>query len=170
VNVSTRQFQDSDFHDIVEDILRETGCRPELIELEVTEGVMIRDPEAAISIFNDLKKLGVKISIDDFGMGFSSLSYLKNLPVDKLKIDRTFVAGLPHEKDNEAITKAILAMADAMGLRTVAEGVEEIECLEHLRGMGCHEIQGYYFSKPLFEQEFMSWLFAYESVQKLKAA
>jgi EAL domain-containing protein (putative c-di-GMP-specific phosphodiesterase class I)/GGDEF domain-containing protein len=166
VNVSTRQFQDSDFHDIVEEILKETGCEPALIELEVTEGVMIRDPEAAIEIFNKLKSLGLKISIDDFGMGFSSLSYLKNLPVDKLKIDRAFVAGLPHEKDNEAITIAIIAMAGAMGLRTVAEGVEDIECLEHLRAMGCDEIQGFYFSKPLFEKEFLSWLYAYESVRK----
>lgn len=168
VNVSTRQFHDSDFHSIVEEVLQETGCDPDLLELEVTEGVLIRDPQAAITSFNQLKKLGVKISIDDFGTGFSSLSYLKHLPVDKLKIDRTFVLGLPGEKDNEAITKAILAMADAMDLRTIAEGVEDFECLKHLRAMGCHEIQGYYFSKPLFESEFLKWYSAYQAVRQMR--
>lgn len=169
VNVSTRQFQDSDFHDTVANILKETGCEPHLLELEVTEGVLMNDPLTAIACFNALKQLGVKISIDDFGTGFSSLSYLKNLPVDKLKIDRAFVIGLPGEKDNEAIVKAILAMANAMGLRTVAEGVEDFEGVKHLKTLGCHEIQGYYFSKPLFEADFLRWLDGYRSVQAPKA-
>lgn len=165
VNVSARQFQDSDFNEIIEEILLDTQCDPDLLEIEVTEGVMIRDPQAAMSSFKELKKLGIMLSIDDFGTGYSSLAYLKELPVDKLKIDRAFVMGLPHDKDSEAIVKAILAMAKAMNLRTVAEGVEDLECLKRLRQLGCDEIQGYYFSKALFEDDFMAWYDAYESVR-----
>lgn len=167
VNVSARQFQDSDFNAIIEEILLDTQCDPDLLEIEVTEGVMIRDPQAAMRSFKELKKLGIMLSIDDFGTGYSSLAYLKELPVDKLKIDRAFVVGLPHDKDSEAIVKAILAMAKAMNLRTVAEGVEDLECLKRLRHLGCDEIQGYYFSKALFEDDFMAWYDAYESVRAM---
>lgn len=168
VNVSTRQFHDDEFHEIVAEILHETACPAEMLELEVTEGVMIRDIDKVIASFRKLREMGVKLSIDDFGTGFSSLAYLKNLPVNTLKIDRAFVHNLPKSAENEAITKAILAMADALGLRTVAEGVEELDCLKHLRILGCDEVQGFYFSQPLMERDFMDWYTAYESVRSAR--
>lgn len=161
VNVSTRQFHDNDFHNIVREILDECECDPSLIDLEVTEGVMFTDPSAAILSFSLLKEMGVSISIDDFGMGFSSLSYLKSLPADSVKIDRAFIGGLPKDKDNAAIAMAIIAMAKAMNMRVVAEGVEERECLVYLRSLGCDEVQGFYFSKALPEDAFLSWYDAY---------
>lgn len=161
VNVSSRQFHDNDFHTVVREVLEETGCDPTLIEIEITEGVMFSDPAAAILSFGQLKAMGLGVSIDDFGMGFSSLSYLKNIPADAVKIDKTFVTGLPGATDNVAITKAIIAMAGAMNLRVIAEGVEDLRCLEHLRAMGCDEAQGFYFSHPLKEDELLRWYEAY---------
>jgi EAL domain-containing protein (putative c-di-GMP-specific phosphodiesterase class I)/GGDEF domain-containing protein len=164
VNVSTRQFHDNDFHNIVREILHESGCPPSLLELEVTEGVMFEDPKSAIKSFSFLRNMGVSVSIDDFGMGFSSLSYLKNLPVDALKIDRTFINGLPGDGDNAAITRAIIGMSRAMDLKVVAEGVEELDCLRFLKGADCDMVQGFYFSQPLFEEDFVNWLKAYQSI------
>lgn len=168
VNVSTRQFHDGEFHEIVAEILEETGCPASLLELEMTEGVMIRDIDKVIVCFTKLKEMGIKLSIDDFGTGFSSLAYLKNLPVNTLKIDRAFIHDLHESPQNGAITRAILAMAGAMGLRTVAEGVEELECLKQLREIGCNEVQGFYFSQPLAESDFMDWYTAYESVRSAR--
>lgn len=164
VNVSTHQFHDDDFHDIVLDALQDTGCDPALIEIEVTESLMFQDQAAAIRSLSHLKAMGVKVSIDDFGMGFSNFSYLKNLPVDTVKIDRNFIRDLPHNVNNAAITKAIIAMADAMKLRTVAEGVEGLECLRYLHALGCDEVQGYYFSQPMYEPELLDWVRAYRLV------
>lgn len=164
VNVSSRQFHDDDFHGTVSAILAETGCDPSLIEMELTEGAMFADPSAAVLSFGLLKDMGLSLSIDDFGMGFSSLAYLKHLPADCLKIDKAFVQGLPTDHDNGAIARAIVAMAKAMNMRVVAEGVEKMDCLQYLRDMGCDEAQGYYFSKPLSEQDFISWREAYCSI------
>lgn len=161
VNVSTRQFHDNDFHAIVHEILTETDCDPTLIELEITEGAMFSDPVAAISSFGRLKAMGVGISIDDFGMGFSSLSYLKDIPADAVKIDRTFITGLPDDTDNMAITKAIIAMAAAMNMKVIAEGVEDIRCLEQLKLLKCDEVQGFYFSQALTDVELIRWYDAY---------
>jgi diguanylate cyclase (GGDEF)-like protein len=163
LNVSTRQFHDNDFHNIVREILDESQCDPSLINLEVTEGVMFKDPASAILSCVILKEIGVSLSIDDFGTGFSNLSYLKNLPADVVKIDRSFIQGLPADLDNAAITRAIIAMAKAMNMRVVAEGVEEHECLEYLKSLECDEVQGFYFSKPLFENEFFDWYELYNS-------
>lgn len=164
VNVSTRQFHDSEFHSTVRNILSESQCDPAMIDLEVTEGVMFTDPSAAILSFTILKEMGLSISIDDFGTGYSSLSYLKNLPADCVKIDRTFIHDLPNDADNAAIAKAIIAMAKAMNMRVVAEGVEERECLSYLLELGCDEVQGYYFSQPLYEADFLNWYRAYRQL------
>lgn len=170
VNVSTRQFSDNNFHTIVGEILSETDCPSHLIDLEVTEGVMFIDPEAAIASCAKLKEMGLSISIDDFGMGFSSLSYLKSLPADCVKIDRTFIIGVPGDTDNAAIAKAIIAMAKAMEMLVVAEGVEEPSELNYLKDLGCDQVQGYLFSKPLFEADFMAWLEAYRHSLKAPQA
>lgn len=167
VNVSTRQFHDNDFHNIVAEILNETQCDPALIDLEVTEGVMFVDPSAAMASFGLLKEMGVGISIDDFGMGFSSLSYLKCLPADAIKIDRTFVDGLPGDANNRAIVMAIISMAKAMSMRVIAEGAEDVESVDYLRSLGCDDIQGYFYSKPLFETEFLAWIRARDPVVKV---
>ena len=166
VNVSTRQFHDNDFHHHVREILSQTQCDPALIELEVTEGAMFNDQSAAIRSFAILREMGVALSIDDFGMGFSSLSYLKKLPVSSLKIDRTFIDGLPNDGDDAAITRAIIAMAGAMNKKVVAEGAERAETIRFLSDERCDQVQGYFFSKPLFEPEFQRWMSGYRPVAR----
>lgn len=161
INVSTRQFYAKDFHAIVSEVLSDTKCDPSLIELEITEGAVFFDPDASVVNFKKLKELGLGISIDDFGIGFSNLSYLKNLSVDSIKIDRSFVTGLPDDKGNVAIAKAIISIARAMDLKVTAEGVEDVRCLNQLKVLGCDEVQGFYFSKALNENELINWYNAY---------
>lgn len=162
VNVSTRQLRDNNFHLIVKEVLEETGCDPALIELEVTEGVMLTNPAAAILSFSAMRDLGVSLSIDDFGTGFSNMSYLKSLPVNTIKIDRAFVRGLPDDPENAAISSAIVAMAKAMRMKVVAEGVEDLGSVKFLQQLRCDQVQGYYFSKPMVEADFLSWYRAYQ--------
>lgn len=128
------------------------------LELEVTEGQIMKSQSKAIEILNQIKGLGISISMDDFGTGYSSLSYLKNLPVDKLKIDRSFVEGIPHVKDDVAIVKTIISLAKNLGLDLIAEGVETKEQVDFLANNGCSKIQGYYYSKPLCAKECREFL------------
>jgi diguanylate cyclase (GGDEF)-like protein len=153
VNVSALQLVDRRFAGQVADTLNAGGIDPRHIEIELTESAIMRQTDAVIANLRALKQLGLALAIDDFGTGYSSLSYLKKLPLDKLKLDQSFVRELPADPHNAAIVTAILRMAKALGLKVVAEGVETQAQLDFLREHQCDEIQGYYFSKPLPAQE-----------------
>ena len=158
VNVSPRQFRMSDFPDRVVRLLEDSGMKPELLEIEITEGALIEDAVRARSMLEQLKSLGVTVAIDDFGTGYSSLAYLKQLPLDILKIDRTFVTGIPYNDRDVAILNSVIALAQGLGLRTIAEGVETREQADFLIREGCDELQGFYFYKPMPANELTSLL------------
>jgi EAL domain-containing protein (putative c-di-GMP-specific phosphodiesterase class I) len=148
VNLSVRQFQ-AELVDTVSEVLLETGLEPQRLQLELTESVMMRNPESAAVLFESLDLLGVRLALDDFGTGYSSLSYLKRYPIDCLKIDRSFVKDIPGNEDDVLITTAIISLAHSLGIQVVAEGVETAEQLAFLRLQYCDEMQGFFFSKPL---------------------
>jgi diguanylate cyclase (GGDEF)-like protein/PAS domain S-box-containing protein len=149
VNLSARQFQQRRLVEEVEEILSATGVDPRQICLEITESVVMADVEQTIGVLRRLKALGVRLAIDDFGTGYSSLGYLKHFPVDVVKIDRSFVIGLDTNPVDSAIASAVIGLAKALGMTTVAEGVETEAQLNHLQSLGCEVMQGYYFSRPL---------------------
>lgn len=148
VNVSPRQLSAPRMVEMVDSALASSGLEPWRLVLEITEGALVDDPDAARSVLTDLRRLGVTIALDDFGTGWSSMSYLRTLPVDVLKIDRTFVADLPRDPDACAVVSAVLGLGHGMGLVVVAEGVEDEDQLGVLRDMGCDEYQGYIDGKP----------------------
>ncbi len=148
INLSARQFRQENLLRSIVAILHETGVRADALGLEITESAIMDNPETAIALLGELRDMGVQISLDDFGTGYSSLSYLKRFPIDKLKIDRSFVQDITTDQDDKALVTAILAMAQSLGIRVVAEGVELPEQLDFIRNKGCEEYQGYYFSKP----------------------
>ncbi len=149
VNVSAVQFRQAGFCDLVKDVLDQTGLYPEFLELEITESLLLATEDMRSEVLGRLKTLGVRLALDDFGTGFSSLSYLRQLPVNKLKIDRSFIRDLQHSGNDEAITAAIIQMAKCLKLKVTAEGVENEEQLRLLRDHGCDDVQGFLFSKPL---------------------
>ena len=149
VNVSGDQFADAGLPAIVLDALQAANSGAEALCVELTESVVMRDPEEGIHCLEALREMGIWLSIDDFGTGYSSLSYLKRLPIDELKIDRSFVRDLHSEENDRAIAAAIIAMAHTLGLSVAAEGVEIPEHLAFLRSQGCEEYQGYLFSRPV---------------------
>ena len=158
VNLSGRQFQEKDLYLSVKSILEETGLSPELLDLEVTESMMMKDENQAIATLKSLRDIGLTISMDDFGTGYSSLSYLKRFPLTALKIDRSFVRDLTSDSNDAAIVSAIVSMAKSLGLRVVAEGVENQGQWDFLKDIECHELQGYYISKPLENMMFTDFL------------
>jgi diguanylate cyclase (GGDEF)-like protein len=149
INLSARQLQQADLAAVVERIVGKSGIDPSLLEFELTESMLMTNPEAAVAILSRIKALGMRLSVDDFGTGYSSLAYLKRFPLDALKIDRTFVRDLADDLDDAAITKAVIRLAHSLSLKVVAEGVENIEQIRELEKYDCDEIQGYYVSKPL---------------------
>ena len=149
VNLSGVQIERSDIVATVSRVLAETGLPPECLELEITETYIMRQAEQNVRVLEGLRALGVSLAIDDFGTGQSSLSYLKRLPVDKLKIDRSFVADLPHGENAAAITRAIVAMGHSLRLNVLAEGVETAEQAAFLKDLECEEGQGYYLGRPM---------------------
>ncbi len=149
VNLSAHQFKTLDVADVVAQIIKDTPVSPHAIDVEITETAMMEHEKLAVEVLQRLKGIGVTVSLDDFGTGYSSLSYLRQFPVDTVKIDRSFITELTTDRDDAAITAAIISMAKALNLNIVAEGVETVEQLEVLRGFGCHEIQGYLFSPPV---------------------
>jgi diguanylate cyclase (GGDEF)-like protein len=155
VNVSPAQFHAGDLIGTVGRILSETGLAPERLELEITEGVLLRDTEATRATLLGLKALGVRITLDDFGTGYSSLSYLRRMPFDKIKIDRSFVANLGQDDAATALVRSIIALANGLGLETNAEGVETTFQAKLLRDEGCHEVQGFYFGRPMSANAFV---------------
>lgn len=138
--------------------MNETGLEPQFLELEITESLIMQDIDAAINTMNHLKKLGLSLSIDDFGTGYSSLSYLKRFPIEKLKIDRTFIKDVMQQSNDAAIVTSIIALAQNMNLKTIAEGIETEEQHQFLRQAGCEEGQGFYLSRPKSTIEFQQLL------------
>ncbi|MBS4096905.1 MAG: EAL domain-containing protein [Sulfuricella sp.] len=157
VNISVKQFRPTLAHQ-VSDILQYHGLAPDLLELEITESMIMKNVEGVIAMMNNFRDLGVAMSLDDFGTGYSSLSYLKRFPIDKLKIDQSFVRGVIHDANDTAITRSIINLAQNLGLRAIAEGVETEAQLNFLKAAGCEEIQGYFYSRPIPETEFVKFL------------
>ena len=149
VNLSALQFRQPQFPEKVKQVLDKLELPPELFQLELTESATMEDPEAAINVMSELNQFGIRMSIDDFGTGYSSLAYLKRFQIHKLKIDQSFVRDILTDPDDRAIVDAVINLADSLGMKTIAEGVETIEQKLYLHGKGCDEFQGYYFSRPL---------------------
>ncbi|HKE94420.1 MAG TPA: EAL domain-containing protein, partial [Povalibacter sp.] len=141
------------------EVLRETGLEARYLEIELTESAVMHDAEQFIATLGELNDLGVQISLDDFGTGYSSLSYLKRLPVDRLKVDRSFVQDIVTDADDATIVRTIIALGHNLGLRVVAEGVETEQQLEFLRSNHCDELQGYYFATPMAVSDFARTVF-----------
>ena len=158
VNLSAVQFRRGEVQQTIAQALQTTGFDPHLLELELTESVLIGDTETVLSSVRQLKQLGVKLSVDDFGTGYSSLSYLKRFDVDKLKIDQSFIRDLASDPDDAAIVRAIVQMAGSLNLRTIAEGVEDAATLALLREFSCDEAQGYHFAQPMTAQAFVNFM------------
>jgi len=158
VNVAGQQIQRCDFTKTVQKVLEETGLEPQCLELEITESFIMQQADKAISTLEELRDLGVTLAIDDFGTGYSSLSYLKRLPINRLKIDRSFVKDIPHDPNDEAIAKAVIALGKSLQLEVIAEGVETQEQNSFLDLEGCDEVQGYYYSPPVSVEHFAELL------------
>ncbi|MCB4771987.1 EAL domain-containing protein [Ancylobacter sp. Lp-2] len=163
VNLSPIQFRRQKVGELVREVLADTGLRPDLLELELTEGILISDDEQVVTQMELLRSLGVSLSVDDFGTGYSSLNYIRNFPLQRLKIDSSFVRDLAHGPRALAIVRTIIDLGHILNLQVVAEGVEEEAHLTVLRAEGCDEVQGYYFSRPIPPDAFVEWLLAREA-------
>ena len=161
VNLSPCQFKQVNLLATIDRILQDTDLDQTYLEVEITESLLVDDIDQAIALLWELKRRGISIALDDFGTGYSSLSYLQKLPIDTLKIDRSFVTNIASNPDDAAISKAIVALAQSLELKITAEGVETEEQLNYLQNQGCHEVQGYYISKPLSPQRFQDFLANY---------
>jgi EAL domain-containing protein (putative c-di-GMP-specific phosphodiesterase class I) len=158
VNLSTRNLSEWDLVDSVRDILAERGLDPRRITFEITESAVMADPEGTKQVLTRLAGLGARVAIDDFGAGFTSLSQLAHLPIDEIKIDRSFIADLLTDTSDRAIVHSILRLSHDLELEVVAEGVETADVLADLQALGCDRVQGYLFSRPLPPQELTEWL------------
>ena len=158
VNLSLRQLMDDNLLEDIKAALDDSGMAPNLLELEITESMVMHNPARLIEVLTNIKKLGVRLAIDDFGTGYSSLAQIKNFPIDTLKVDRSFIRNLPQDSENKAITEAIITMGKTLSLTVVAEGVETQEQEDFLRDHICDEMQGFYFSKPIAPDKFADLL------------
>jgi EAL domain-containing protein (putative c-di-GMP-specific phosphodiesterase class I) len=158
VNVSARQLLNHDLSSHVLSVVRETGCDPAQIDLEITESFLMLNIEAAVQALGELRAAGIRLTLDDFGTGYSSLSHLSRFPIDAVKIDRTFVHDLPENPHHAAITRSVIGLAHNLGMRAIAEGVENAAQLEFLRRNECDEIQGFYFARPMPPDECLALL------------
>lgn len=149
VNISGKQLKHPDFLEMLTAIIQETGIDPTNLELEFTESIIMENVENTVEIFRRLKEMGIQLSIDDFGTGYSSLNYLKHFPVDRIKIDKSFIDDINHNESDAAIIQAIVSMAQSLSLRVVAEGVENSDQLHRLTTLGCDEVQGFYLAMPM---------------------
>jgi len=154
MNLSVKQLQENDFIPFLKALMLETRCKAKWMELEVTESQIMEDPKEAIKILTEISSLGIRLAIDDFGTGYSSLAYLKKLPIDKLKIDQSFVFNLPDDEEDVAIAQAVIALSKSLKLLVIAEGVETKEQKDFLVKNGCSNIQGYFYSRPVDAKEF----------------
>ncbi|MEA2073027.1 MAG: EAL domain-containing protein [Campylobacterota bacterium] len=153
LNLAMKQLNQDDFLEYIQNFMSSVNFKSEWLELEVTEGQVMNNPEASIEKLNSIHNMGIQIAIDDFGTGYSSLSYLKKLPLDKLKIDQSFIRDIPEDEDDMAITRAIIALGKSLNLKLIAEGVETQEQRDFLEATGCYYIQGYFYSRPILEDE-----------------
>jgi diguanylate cyclase (GGDEF)-like protein/PAS domain S-box-containing protein len=154
VNLSLRQLTDDNLLEDIKDALKDSGMAPNLLELEITESMIMHNPARLIAVLINIKKMGVRLALDDFGTGYSSLAHIKHFPIDTLKVDRSFIRNLQQDSEDRAITKAIIAMGKTLSLTVVAEGVETQEQEDFLREHICDEMQGFYFSKPIEPDQF----------------
>lgn len=166
VNLSPMQFHQRQFPDQVAAILQETGFDPACLDLEITEGILMQEPEAAASILRRLKARGIRVSIDDFGTGYSSLAYLKKFPIDCLKVDKSFVQGCPDNRHDAAIVDTVVRLAHRLGMEVIAEGVEEAAHLAQMRNFGCDLAQGYFFSPPVDAGQLTAMLTAGRRIER----
>jgi len=166
LNISAKQLEGKEMIADLKNILIETGFDASRLELEITEREMMKDPDATVLILNEIKKLGISISIDDFGTGHSSLAYIKRLPIDKLKIDKSFVDELPHDKEDVAIVRSVISIAKNLQIDIIAEGVETQEQRDFLLQEGCPNIQGYLYSKPLNAYDYKQFLLKYNEYER----
>ena len=158
VNLSLSIFQNDDFVELITKTLADTGCPPSLLELEVTESVIMENPEQTLENFRVLRDFGVSFAIDDFGTGYSSLAYLRQLPVSALKIDKAFIDGLTENDDDAAIARTVISLGRSLGMNVLAEGVETMEQVEFLRSAQCHQAQGFLFSRPITAADVMPFI------------
>ena len=157
VNLSGRQMLNSDLTAAVRNALSATGCEPHSLELEITEGFLIQQPDKTKLILQELRDMGIRIAVDDFGTGYSSLSYLKEFPLSKLKIDYDFVRDIQFDANDQAISTAIIALAKSLGLKVIAEGVENQHQADFLKAQGCDQAQGYLYAEPMTEATFLDY-------------
>jgi EAL domain-containing protein (putative c-di-GMP-specific phosphodiesterase class I) len=158
VNLSVRNLLEPGLVDRIHRLLAKTGMPPGRLTLEITEGAVMTDPAAAIAILHQLSAAGVRLSIDDFGTGYSSLAYLKRLPVDEVKLDKSFVLGMTSDPDDAAIVRSTVELTRNLGLRMVAEGVEDQATWDALAAMGCELAQGYHLAPPMPPDQASAWL------------
>ena len=158
VNLSLRQLMDDNLLEDIRVILKESGMAPNLLELEITESMVMNNPTRLIAVLTKIKELGLRLAIDDFGTGYSSLAQIKHFPIDTLKVDRSFIRNLTQDSEDKAITEAIITMGKTLSLTVVAEGVETEEQEDFLREHICDEMQGFYFSKPIAPDQFADLL------------
>ncbi|HVE49801.1 MAG TPA: EAL domain-containing protein [Casimicrobiaceae bacterium] len=170
VNLSVQQLQHESWLSVIDEALVSSGLPAHYLDLEITESVIITHPERAVATLVRMKQMGVSITIDDFGTGYSSLSYLARLPIQGVKIDQRFVRGLEQNRNDEAITQAIIALSHSLGLRVIAEGVETAAQLDYLKKRGCEEAQGFFIARPLEEPELRNWWRITEAHQTAAAA
>jgi EAL domain-containing protein (putative c-di-GMP-specific phosphodiesterase class I) len=168
VNLSPRQFQDDNLLRDVDDVLKTTGMPAHLLQLEITESMVMQNVGRAIKLLDEIQERGVRLAIDDFGTGYSSMSLMKQFPIDTIKIDRSFVKELESNEEDRAIATAIISMGKALGLTVVAEGVETREQDQFLREHACDELQGFLFSKPVSPEEIAVLLRPYRSSPPLQ--
>jgi EAL domain-containing protein (putative c-di-GMP-specific phosphodiesterase class I) len=159
VNVSAQQFNKKNFVNMVKEIIEDTKLSPHYLELELTENLIIQNTEETLHKMSALKALGIQLSIDDFGTGYSSLGYLKNFPINTLKIDRSFINDVCNDPKNAAITNTIITLAHNLNLHVIAEGVEALDQIEFLSSNDCYRIQGYYYSPPIKPDEVVETYF-----------
>ena len=165
VNLSAGQLRRGDVVAYLQDVLTETGVSPADLEIEITESVLLLDTETVVATLNAINDLGVSLSVDDFGTGYSSLSYLRRFPVQKVKIDQSFIRNLPQKEDDRAIAGAIVSLGHSLGLQVVAEGVESADQLQYLREIGCDQAQGYFFARPLPAADYAAWFTRFSAGQ-----
>jgi EAL domain-containing protein (putative c-di-GMP-specific phosphodiesterase class I) len=158
VNISVKQFNESNFIPKVKELLLQTKINPKLLKFEITESLLVINEEMVITKMQELQELGILFSLDDFGTGYSSLTYLKKLPLDQLKIDQSFVRDITYDANDAIICQSTIAIANTMGLATIAEGVETSEQKNKLLELGCKHFQGYFFSQPLKSELFEDYV------------
>ena len=161
INLSAIDFRRKDLIEMITRVIEDTKIDPTCLELEITEGMVMEGAGDVIETLRRIKDLGLELAIDDFGTGYSSMAYLKRFPVDRLKIDRTFVKDIPGDEEDAGITNAIISLGHSLGLKVIAEGVESLEQISYLHKKECDEVQGYYLSKPLVSKEFAEFVINY---------